>query len=225
MKLTTSLLAIVALSGIAHAAVQTQVFDLSATFHDGPVTETGTFDVAPISLTVQPFDTGLGTLESVDITWNVTMSGYATNYPESGGSISFSFSGGFYVEGVSYNGFGGGNGSGGPVGATYGNSSSATQTDTFLSTETSPDRAAIWSTLSAPSAFNLSAYYSGDGFFGDYKFFGALANATIAFDPGSSVTVDYNYSAIPEPASLTLLLGFGAVGTVCARRKTCRPPV
>lgn len=220
MKLNAPLLPFMLLAGgFAHAAVQTQVFDLSATFHDGPVTETGTFDVAPISLTVQPFDTGLGTLESVDITWNVTMSGYATNYPDSGGSISFSFSGSFYVGGVSYNGFGGGNGSGGPVGATYGNTSSATHTDTFLPTETSVDRMAIWSTLSGPAAFNLSVYNRTDGFFGDYKFFGALANATIAFDPGSSVTVDFIYSAVPEPSSCALLLGLAALGSIGARRR------
>lgn len=210
---------VLALCTVAQAAVQTQVFDLSQTFYDGPVAGSGTFDIAPVSLTVQPFDSGLGTLDSVEITWTVTMSGFATNLADSSGSISYGFGGSFYIEGISYNGFGNGGGGGAPAGSSYGDSATSTATNTFLPTETTANRIANWSTLSGPAAFNLSAYSSTDAYFGEYKFFGALADAAIAFDPDSSVTVSYIYTAIPEPGSAALLFGLGATGAMLMRRR------
>ena len=203
---------------IASAAIQLQVFDQSELFYDGPVAEAASYDIAPVSLTVQPFDSALGTLNSVDIIWDITMDAEGTNLETQSSSISHSFGGAIYIDGARIDGFGIGSGGGAAPGATFSTSASSMDNKSILSTDTEENLVAAWNTITGASAYTLSMDAS-DGFFGSYQFFGPLANATIAFAEGSSISVEYSYTPVPEPSAFAVVVGVAALGLVSLRRR------
>ena len=166
-----------------HAANVIQSFDISETLYDGPAAA-GSFDAPPIVRTFQPFDSNLGTLESVEFFWNLTMEAEGTT-GAGGGSMSFSFGATLYVDDVDYNGFGSGGGNGGPADTFVSASANDSQTTILLPTDTEDYQIAIWNKVTGSSDFTISGYAS-DGTFSAYEFFGTFSDANISY-AGDSV--------------------------------------
>jgi hypothetical protein len=200
-----------------HAATVIQSFDISETLYDGPAAA-GSFDAPPIVRTFQPFDSNLGTLDSVEFFWNLTMEAEGTT-GAGGGSMSFSFGATLYVDDVDYNGFGSGGGNGGPPDSLVSDSANDSQTTILLPTDTEDFQIAIWNKVTGSSDFTVSGYAS-DGTFSAYEFFGSFSDANISYAEDSVLSLTYNYTAVPEPATAGLLL----LGSALLLRRRNRTP-
>jgi len=100
--------------------LQTQTFTQSDTFTNFPTALSTEYKSTLPQFTVQPFNSGLGTLTSTGIAWEtiVSFTGISGTAAATG-TASFSVSGGYYINSINYNGNGGGNGNSAPSGNTF----------------------------------------------------------------------------------------------------------
>ncbi|WP_269536907.1 PEP-CTERM sorting domain-containing protein [Cerasicoccus fimbriatus] len=204
----------------AALVVQSENFDTTL-FNGTPGSSPFVQNVNNVSAVFNPFDSGLGTLNSFTIAWSYTLTTNATT-GASGGSIGASLSGSYSVDTFGYNGngggFGGGNGPNSPVSASTGN---LAQSITFLPADAGVSYdPAILATITGGSPFTLTWGDLGTGFLGTFSLSG-ISTALVTIDPGSSVTLTYDYSpsAIPEPSTYLAIAGFTMIGAVLYIRR------
>lgn len=164
-------------------------------------------DVSLIDVVVQPFDNNLGTLDSVRFLSSVTGEGSVPG--TSGGSLAFTIGGDYSVDGDTY---GSGSISRSASSTIGGVSGDATLLDdtTIDATTLDPTEQSILATITGPVAYNFTLM--GDQVFN--RFLTGTLEVTEGF-----VTVEYNFTPIPEPTSLCLIaLGGLAVAGVRTRR-------
>lgn len=203
---------------LANAATVTQTADFP--FSDSALTLSAseqTISLPPqYSVSVAPFDSSLGTLESVVITWvfGADFSGTA-GYESIGGSAGFSFGVTAFVDDVSYNGGGTGGGGGNFAGAAVvATGPDATVTKTFTAAgDGSQYPAGMWAVLSGNAAYDaILEFSSGSSFY-----YTNISSGT--FTSNTGLTVDYNYiAAVPEPATLLSMSGLLGGGLLLRRR-------
>ena len=169
---------------------------------------------ADATSTVNPFNSALGTLDSVTIDWIYggilnAMTG------SSGGSGSVSVSGQLYVNAAAYRGVGSGGsnsaGANAPMTATQADRT-ASNTFTAASTGVNP---AIWTSFTGVSPYVVKFASSGNS--GSYS---GLVSGTLTTH--RDVTVTYNYTpAVPEPSTCVMALAGLACGgySMFRRRK------
>jgi hypothetical protein len=149
--------------------------------------------------TVLPFNTNLGTLDSVNVKWTFGGSWSAVS-GESGGSATINLSGTAYVNATAYNS----NGSGGSNSAAANTSFSVVQSPTYIDNTFIGANAGVtynavlWSALSGNSSYlvkldkgatNRIAYYAN------------LASGTLTTNTDLVVTYNYTAAAVPEPGA------------------------
>ena len=171
---------------------------------------------ADATSTVNPFNSALGTLDSVTIDWIYggilnAMTG------SSGGSGSVSVSGQLYVNAAAYGGAGSGGsnsaGANAPMTATQADRT-ASNTFTAASTGVNP---AIWPSFTGVSPYVVKFASSGNS--GSYS---GLVSGTLTTH--RDVTVTYNYTpAVPEPSACVMALaGLACGGYSLFRRRRAR---
>lgn len=165
--------------------------------------------------TVLPFDTTLGTLDSVDVNWiwGVSFSGVTG---ASGGNVGVSMGGNAYLGTTGY----GGTGTGGGNGAAPNTPFSAEAPQVFVRTNFTAAGAgvtynpAIWATVSGNSSYTAKLAHGDTS-----QTYTGLASGTFTANADLVVTYNYTAAAIPEPSACALL-GLGALGLVARRRRT-----
>lgn len=197
------ILSIVSMAGIAQADVVSTTYPLTpySMGQFGPVSNTFSVDVTQ-------FDPALGTLDSITVAWDMTLSGGGEDDGSGDGGAIVNGGGPVSINGAVYNGFGlsGGNNAAEP-GDTFAFSSPGGVTST-VSPGNGVSQATFDSTIglgTVPFAYAFSGTFSG----------GSVITASAGIT--GSVQVDYNFTPVPEPTSLGLL---GAIGMIALRRKT-----
>ncbi len=211
MKILKAILLSALVCGAAQAAtvVQTPSFTYSSTFSG-----TGNVPTMPaINLTVDPFDSSLGTLESFTITWEpatFTLTGVVI--PAGGGSISGGVSAGLYINGIGYGGRTNGGGQSGTSNAAINGSFtlSATSATYQVAGAGVTYNPAILATVTGSSPFDISMSSGAS-----YSYMN-LASGSISISV--PLTVTYTYTPVPEP-SATLLGGLGALALLRRRKR------
>ncbi|MCX5951940.1 MAG: hypothetical protein NTZ40_00210 [Cyanobacteria bacterium] len=103
--------------------LQTQTFTQADTFTNFPTASASNTEYKSTlpQFTVQPFNSGLGTLTSTGIAWETIVSFTGTSGTAAAtGAASFSVSGGYFINNNNnYSGNGGGNGNSAPSGNTF----------------------------------------------------------------------------------------------------------
>lgn len=207
----------------AHAATTasvSQMFNFPFTFSDVTTSTNPQKVYFPNSgnyqATVIPFNTNLGTLNSVDVNWNWGVNFSGETGGGSGGSVGLEMQGNTYLAGSGY----GGNGTGGGGGASPNAPFSAVAAQVSVNKNFTAAGAgisydpAIWAALSGNSSYAAKL---------------ALGNSAQTytnikkgnFTSNADLVVTYNYTAVavPEP-SAGVLLGLGVLGLAARRRRT-----
>jgi hypothetical protein len=164
--------------------------------------------------TVLPFDTTLGTLDSVNVNWDwgVSFSGVTGG---SGGSVSMNIPGTTIVGGFYSSGF---NVASGGDAAAPNTLFSAVAPQVFVHESFTAAGAgvtynpAIWTAISGNSSYAAKLAY------GASQTYTGLASGTFTANADLVVTYNYTAAAIPEPSSTCALLGLCALGLVTRRR-------
>ncbi len=201
------LLACAGFQAAAQSVTQTVPFSFS---NSGPVPLT-IVTSGQFTATANPFNPGLGTLESFQVIWSIDFSASGTATGGTGGSISGSTGGTYYVNGLSYSGNGGGDSDGGPFGQGLSLSFNVSDNKLFLVSEAgvSYNPSILAAALGAsdfPLSWNAGFQVSGNDV-------GNVSGSAIG-----SVSITYNY--VPEAntyAAVGLLLA--AAGIVGWRRR------
>ena len=156
---------------------------------------------------MEPFDLSLGTLESITVAWNATVTGTISH--SSGISIKTTGDERLILGSVHYSGFG--SEKAGEKTATF----TLQGTHTFLVSEANIryDPALLdWVT----GASNYDVRWTGGLVF---RIVNAFDGETYHASADGSVSVTYTYSAIPEPSTYALIFGSAALGLVAWRRR------
>lgn len=161
-----------------------------------------------LSTTFQPFDAGLGTLESFTIAWTLNVEwdyviGDGGNHSVSGGVNAF-------INSINYNGTGGGSGHSFPGSGTleFNANTSSTYTVSEISGGTEASLLAIIIGLdpfTSTYASSIDASLIGD--------------ASVDVRVNGNVTLTYTYAAVPEPSAFTLFAGLAALMYVAGGRR------
>jgi len=194
-------------AGCASAATVTQTasFGISQALTTGETTFAGP---ALFVTTIGPFDQSLGSLDSVSVIWEVA--GQVSGTLPNGGSASISYGGPVFMGTVQIAAFGGGNGTGGGPGTVFDFPFSLTQTALYSETQLNPGDADAWALVNGAESF--TAIWSSPftlNISGDVT--GAAAGDV-------SMSVIYNYTAIPEPSGSALVL-VSAFALLARRRR------
>lgn len=217
MKTPTVIFTALFLSAVAGlqaaTVVQTVEFDYSDSYVLPAGESVSHVDATFFSGSFLPFSASLGTLESITISWVVenTVSG---NTNASGNTPQLSFGSSLYVNASSYSGMGGGGSTGGPPGTPFSMPANTSNTTTLQVADFGGSYdPAILAAITGVDSYDVS-----------YPSAITLANLSahdMAFDVVTSgtVTVTYNYAAVPEPASCAALVGLVALGFVASRRR------
>lgn len=167
---------------------------------------------------VAPFDTTLGVLETVTLTWTfaASFSGFASNDP-SGGGVGLSFGGNVYIGGNGYSGGGSGGGHGaGPDGTLSMTSSPMSIDKEFTAAGAGVTyNPAIWPVLNGSSPWPAEF----DNNVGSYFMYNDVASGTFTSTLGLEVTYHYTPSPVPEPAGVFGTIGLLSGGLLFRRRK------
>ena len=203
--------------------LQTQTFTQADTFTNFPAASASSTEYKSTlpQFTVQPFNSGLGTLTSTGIAWETIVSFTGTSgTAAAAGTASFSASGGYYINSNNYNGNGGGNGNSAPSGNTFSvNVSPITGSTQFPIPPSGYDPAILTYFLGGTPY--IITFGTGNGTFNSpYTFsYTNIASGSASFT--TKATVTYNYIAAPTPGPLPLL-GAGAAWTWSRRlRRRC----
>jgi hypothetical protein len=208
-----------AFSFAAQAASVPQTFNFPFTFSDVITNSSTEFVSLPNSgdneAAVLPFDTTLGTLDSVDVnwTWGVSFSGLSG---ANSGNV------GLYMPGtVSLLGFGyGGNGAGGGNGVAPNTSFSAATSSASVNKNFSAADAGFSYNSAIWAAFSGNSSYTAKLALGGYSLsYANLASGTFTSNADLVVTYNYTAAAVPEPSAFALL-GVGALYLGARRRRT-----
>lgn len=180
-------------------------------FVESANTTTETVRASPLNFIVQPFQSSLGTLNSVTIEWSSAGSGSAiVGTSLGGGNISFYAGGSVYVGADSYNGYGCGGGNGAASGVSI-NASIITspcgnsQLFTLAGAGTSYGPASIWTTLASLNPYTISLAGSNPVGYISYL---NIASGSATMVNSAVVTYDYTPSpaaAAAAPAPLPLM--------------------
>lgn len=202
-------------------------------------TKTGTFTFTAFNTTSQsvsvignsgvteafnPFNSALGTLQSVDVSWIVDASADLTVGANTGGSVLFGPGGTFFVGSAAYDGTGFGISNGGGPGSVISQSGHGSSNHNFIIPNKSNYDPSISNAFTGGNSFNLNW---GTG--RQNLSVNNIAKGTFNFSHTASVT--YNYLAasvptppvapIPEPETYAMMLaGLGALGFMARRRKS-----
>ncbi len=210
-----------AINHSAHAATTasvSQTFNFPFSFSGVTTSSSGQSVFFPNSgnnvATVLPFNTALGTLNSVDLNWDwgISFSGESSG-GVNGGSVSLNMGGSTYVGAVSYSGSG--TGGGNSVGPNTQFSAVAPQAfvhKNYTAAGAGLTYAAIWTAISGNSSYAAKLVLGGPQTYTD------LASGTFTANTDLVVTYNYTAAAIPEPSSTCALLGLCALGLVARRR-------
>jgi hypothetical protein len=192
----------------AQSVVQTVNFSESATF-TAVTSSVQLVDSSFFTGTFDPFDDSLGTLTGYVIQWDLTNTASGTH----GGSMSMSISGSLTLNGSVYQGGVVASQSiGGPPGASFSFSRPVDETHTFLVSEADTgDELAYLSAVTGNDTFTL-AYTAPINF---------TPGGSSTFDAATSgsVTLTYNYTAVPEPSTYAALAGLAVLGLAGLRRR------
>ncbi|MDB6076652.1 MAG: hypothetical protein JWO82_399 [Akkermansiaceae bacterium] len=205
-------------AGAADAATVVQSADLPFSFSAASTAGLGVIIPGEyFTATVSPFDTSLGTLTGVTVTWDLSGAYSGTTGP-GGGGFSLSYSGGFFVNDIaiadpnpaSVTGYvqgGGGGGNGGgpstPVSGTF----SASMPFVAEVQTTDPAYAVFSGAGPVKVDWDIPIVYSGVG----------DVTTDFSITGGASLLVTYTYTPVPEPASALLVAG-SALLTLRRRR-------
>lgn len=214
-KVMFTALVLTAAAGLqAATVVQTVDFDYSDSYVLPAGDSVEHVDATFFSGSFLPFNSSLGTLESITISWDVanTISG---NTNASGNAPQASFGSSLFVNEISYAGTGGGNSTGGAPGTPFSIQADIADTTTLqVSDFGSTYDPAILAAITGGSPYDVR-----------YPSAITLLNSSgndMVFDVATlgTVTVTYNYAAVvPEPASCAALFGLVALGLVASRRR------
>lgn len=217
----------VAQSNPAHAATSLQTFNSTDTFtaFSPASASTATYRSVLPQFTVQPFDSGLGTLSSTGIIWNTVVSFTGTiGTAGVGGNVSIGLSGQYYINSNSYAGAGGGGGNGGPNGTTISANSSPSPVtnNTQFPIPVSGYNPAFLALFLGSSPYTIT--YGGSTSTSPYTFsYFNIESGSATFTTTASVT--YNYVPAPSvagaPGPLPLLGAGAAWGWSRQLRRRC----
>lgn len=226
MTLKVTFAALLCVPAFSNAAliVQSDSFDTTL-FNGAPVSSPFVQNVNNVSAVFNPFDSGLGTLNSFTIAWSFILATNATT-GGSGGSIGASLSGSYSIDAIGYSGNGGGFGNGnGPNSPVSANTSNLASSITFLPADAGDSYdPAILATITGGSPYTLTWGSLGSGLLGTFSLTD-ISTAIVTIEPGSGVTVTYDYtpSAIPEPSTYLAIAGFTMIGAVMYIRRRKQP--
>lgn len=218
----------VAQSNPAYAATSLQTFNSTDTFtaFSPASAASATYNSVLPQFTVQPFDSGLGTLSSTGIIWNTVVSFTGTSGTAAeNGQVTINVGGQYYVNSNSYAGAGGGGGNVAASGTTFSvNSlpSPITTTTTQFPNPASGYNPAILADFLGSTPYTIT-YGSGTST-SPYNFsYTNIESGSATFTTTASVT--YNYVAAPSvagaPGPLPLLGAGAAWGWSRQLRRRC----
>ncbi len=212
----TSLLG--AFSFATQAASVPQTFNFPFTFSDVTTSSSSQSIYLPNSgnneATVLPFDTTLGTLDSVDVnwTWGVSFSGVTG---ANAGGVSLSMSGSVSLLGSVYSGSGTGGGNSAAPNTSFStvvSPASVNKNFTAAGAGVTYDPA-IWAAFSGNSSYTAKLALGNSSL--SYV---NLASGTFTSNADLVVTYNYTAAAVPEPSAFALL-GVGALYLAARRRR------
>lgn len=217
MKLSRILFLALVLFGVVGLRAQTVVQTVNFSESDTFTAVTSSVQLVDSSFfigTFDPFDDSLGTLTSYVIEWNLTNTGTGS-FGGSGGSLSVSVVGSLTLNGNNYdNGVTGGNGTGGGPSQPFSVSASIERTNTFLVSEAdTEDELTYLTAVTGANTFTL-------GYTAPVNFSIGFGSATFDASTSGSVTLTYNYTAVPEPSTYAAIIGALALGFVTWRRRS-----
>lgn len=158
-----------------------------------------------IGTNFNPFDNSLGTLQSFQVLWTVSVTASGVSSASQNGSLTSSLSGTVYFSTSSYAGFGGGQNASGVPGSSISATGTGTNNKFFLVSDANVNYDPfILATVTGGSLFDLS-FSSG----GISTTIGTTFNdmASISSEMTGSVTLTYFYAAsgVPEPTSFAIV--------------------
>ena len=216
--LTGLVVSAVLASGAAQAGpvltqTQTAPFSYSFSAFTNTTDEQVTFFTGPLQTNFQPFDAGLGVLQSVIVTWTFDYSFSGTTGDNIGNELPSGSTSGFYsIGGDQYDGNGGGHSNGAAADTLFTDGFSIPNTYTFTAAAAGVSyNPNIWLAFTGASPF--SAAFGIGAFTETYNNI-ASGSASVS----ASVTIEYDY-VIPEPGSMGLMLtALGLLGSAQRRR-------
>jgi hypothetical protein len=199
----------------AQSVVQTVNFNHTASYTLSDTASVNLVGTTFFTGIFDPFDSSLGTLDSMVIAWDLANTADGT-LGSSGGYLSLSVVGNLTLNGAVYQGGVTGNDAyGGAPNKAFSLSAPVTATDTFLATD---EDHANYDVATGDSVFTV-------GYGAPVKFSSSFGLESFEALTSGSVTVTYNYTAtaVPEPATCAVILSLlalaGAVGL--KRRRRC----
>lgn len=208
-QLALSLFPILGLSSAAHGATIVQNFTIQPT---GVIVEafSSSASIAPYEFfrfNVDQFDPSLGTLNSVQLIFDLNIQGIA-GAGDSGGTINADIGYVYRTNDAGFWGDGGGGVAHGAPGATIILDAGQTENRIFQITDGDVSVA----TISGTGTFELSVEGSGS-----LNASGIDSDGVVLNHNGGTLSWIYDYTPVPEPGSLALLLG--ACGLFVFRRR------
>lgn len=172
-----------------------------------------------VTETFNPFNSTLGTLQSVDVSWLVDASVDLNVGATYGGSVLFGPGGTFSIGLIGYDGTGFGISNGGGPGSVISQSGHGSSNHNFIIPNKSYYDPSISNAFTGSNSFNLNW---GTG--ARTLSVNNIAKGTFNFSHTASVTYNYlaaSVPAVPEPETYAMMLaGLGVMGFMARRRKS-----